>query len=311
MENENLIIKDDISNEEIKNLIYTIRGKQVMLDSDVAMLYHYQTKRINEAVKRNKERFPENFCFQLTTEEIKNIKMPNVVLNLKNENNWSQFATSSKSENIKHRGKKYLPYVFTEQGIAMLATILHTPVAAEVSVNIMRAFVKMRKYISANLIEQDNMKNMLIKHDNEIKLLQESFSKLEEKEKINHVFYEGQIYDAYSLLIDIFKEAKKEIIIIDNYADKSILDMITNLNVKVIIVTKKFNLLKDIDIKKYNKQYHNLKVIYSDKFHDRFIILDKKVLYHSGASYKDLGNKCFAINKMEDKEYLEIIIRNI
>ena len=105
MENENLIIKDDISNEEIKNLIYTIRGKQVMLDSDVAMLYHYQTKRINEAVKRNKERFPENFCFQLTTEEIKNIKMPNVVLNLKNENNWSQFATSSKSKNIKHRGK--------------------------------------------------------------------------------------------------------------------------------------------------------------------------------------------------------------
>jgi len=155
------------------------------------------------------------------------------------------------------------------------------------------------------------MKNMLIKHDNEIKLLQESFSKLEEKEKINHVFYEGQIYDAYSLLIDIFNEAKKEIIIIDNYADKSILDMITNLNVKVIIVTKKFNLLKDIDIKKYNKQYQNLKVIYSDKFHDRFIILDKKVLYHSGASYKDLGNKCFAITKMEDKEYLKTIIKNI
>ena len=133
----------------------------------------------------------------------------------------------------------------------MLATVLHTPVAAEVSVNIMRSFVKMRKYISVNLIEQDNMKNMLIKHDNEIKLLQESFSKLEEKEKINHIFYEGQIYDAYSLLIDIFRKAKKEIIIIDNYADKSILDMITNLNVKVTIVTKKFNLLKDIDIKKY------------------------------------------------------------
>ena len=181
----------------------------------------------------------------------------------------------------------------------------------KVNVQIIDAFVKMRKYISANLIEQDNMKNMLIKHDNEIKLLQESFSKLEEKEKINHIFYEGQIYDAYSLLIDIFKEAKKEIIIIDNYADKSILDMITNLNVKVIIVTKKFNLLKDIDIKKYNRQYHNLKVIYSDKFHDRFIILDKKVLYHSGASYKDLGNKCFAINKIKDDEYLENILIKI
>ena len=201
--------------------------------------------------------------------------------------------------------------VFTEQGIAMLSTILKSKVAVETSIRIMDAFVKMRKYISANLIEQDNMKNMLIKHDNEIKLLQESFSKLEEKEKINHIFYDGQIYDAYSLLIDIFKEAEKEIIIIDNYADKSILDMITNLNVKVIIVTKKFNLLKDIDIKKYNKQYHNLKVIYSDKFHDRFIILDKKVLYHSGASYKDLGNKCFAINKIEDNEYLKNILKKI
>ena len=193
----------------------------------------------------------------------------------------------------------------------MLATVLHTPVAAEVSVNIMRAFVKMRKIISSNLIEQKYINELVIKDNERINLLEESFSKLEEKEKINHIFYEGQIYDAYSLLIDIFKGAKEEIIIIDNYADKSILDMITSLNVKVIIVTKKFNLLKDIDIKKYNRQYNNLKVIYSDKFHDRFIILDKKVLYHSGASYKDLGNKCFAITKIKDKWYLETIIKNI
>ena len=263
-----------------------------MLDCDLAKLYECKngTKEINQAVKNNTDKFPNDFYFRLSEVELKYLRSKNLTAN---------------------RKSRSLPYVFTEQGIAMLATVLHTPVAAEVSVNIMRAFVKMRKYISANLIEQDNMKNMLIKHDNEIKLLQESFSKLEEKEKINHIFYEGQIYDAYSLLIDIFKEAKKEIIIIDNYADKSILDMITNLNVKVIIVTKKFNLLKDIDIKKYNKQYHNLKVIYSDKFHDRFIILDKKVLYHSGASYKDLGNKCFAITKMEDKEYLKTIIKNI
>ena len=157
----------------------------------------------------------------------------------------------------------------------------------------------------------ENKNSIILNHEERILKLEESFDKLNEKEKINAIFYEGQIYDAYSLLIDIFNEAKKEIIIIDNYADKSILDMITNLNVKVIIVTKKFNLLKDIDIKKYNKQYHNLKVIYSDKFHDRFIILDKKVLYHSGASYKDLGNKCFAITKMEDKEYLKTIIKNI
>ena len=276
----------------IENMIYEIRGKQVMLDSDLAKLYNVETKRINEAVKNNPYKFPERFSFRLNEIEMENL--------------WSKFSTAK----ISNMSRSY-PRVFTEQGIAMLSTILKSKVAVETSIRIMDAFVKMRKYISANLIEQDNMKNMLIKHDNEIKLLQELFSKLEKKEKINHIFYEGQIYDAYSLLIDIFRKAKKEIIIIDNYADKSILDMITNLNVKVIIVTKKFNLLKDIDIKKYNKQYHNLKVIYSDKFHDRFVIIDKKVLYHSGASFKDLGNKCFAITKIKDKEYLETIIKNI
>ena len=280
-------LKEDLS---IENMIYEIRGRQVMLDCDLAKLYNVETKRINEAVKNNPDKFPERFYFRINENEFFSLK--------------SKISTSKGGSRKGHN-------VFTEQGIAMLSTILKSKVAVETSIRIMDAFVKMKKYISANLIEQDNMKNMLIKHDNEIKLLQESFSKLEEKEKINHIFYEGQIYDAYSLLIDIFNEAKKEIIIIDNYADKSILDMITNLNVKVIIVTKKFNLLKDIDIKKYNKQYHNLKVIYSDKFHDRFIILDKKVLYHSGASYKDLGNKCFAINKIEDNEYLKNILKKI
>ena len=276
----------------IENMIYEIRGKQVMLDSDLAKLYECRngTKEINQAVKNNPAKFPNDFYLRLSEVELKYLRSKNLTAN---------------------RKSRSLPYAFTEQGIAMLATVLHTPVAAEVSVNIMRAFVKMRKIISSNLIEQKYI-NELVRKDNEsINLLEESFSKLEEKEKINHIFYEGQIYDAYSLLIDIFKGAKEEIIIIDNYADKSILDMITNLNVKVTIVTRKFNLLKDLDIKKYNKQYHNLKVIYSDKFHDRFVIIDKKVLYHSGASFKDLGNKCFAITKMEDKEYLETIIKNI
>ena len=281
----------------IENMIYEIRGKQVMLDSDLSKLYQCKngTKSINLAVNRNVKKFPNDFYFQLTNNETENLRF--------------HFETSNSTTN--YGGKRYNPYAFTEQGVAMLATILHTPVAAEVSVNIMRTFVKMRKIISSNLIEQKYINELVIKDNERINLLEESFSKLEEKEKINHIFYEGQIYDAYSLLIDIFKEAKKEIIIIDNYADKSILDMITNLNVKVIIVTKKFNLLKDIDIKKYNRQYHNLKVIYSDKFHDRFIIIDKKVLYHSGASYKDLGNKCFAINKIKDDEYLENILIKI
>ena len=274
----------------IENMIYEIRGKQVMLDSDLAKLYNVETKRINEAVKNNPDKFPGRFYFRINENEFLSLK--------------SKFSTSKGGSRKGHN-------VFTEQGIAMLSTILKSKVAVETSTRIMDAFVKMRKIISSNLIEQKYINELVIKDNERINLLEESFSKLEEKEKINHIFYEGQIYDAYSLLIDIFKEAKKEMIIIDNYADKSILDMITNLNVKVTIVTRKFNLLKDIDIKKYNRQYHNLKVIYSDKFHDRFIIIDRKKLYHSGASYKDLGNKCFAITKIEDKEYLETILKNI
>ena len=281
----------------IENMIYEIRGKQVMLDCDLAKLYQCKngTKEINQAVKNNLDKFPERYSFQLSDNEYNNLR--------------SNFLTSSLESG--YGGRRYNPRVFTEQGIAMLSTILKSKVAVETSIRIMDTFVKMRKIISSSLIEQKYINELVIKDNERINLLEESFSKLEEKEKINHIFYEGQIYDAYSLLIDIFNEEKKEIIIIDNYADKSILDMITNLNVKVIIVTKKFNLLKDIDIKKYNKQYHNLKVMYSDKFHDRFIILDKKVLYHSGASYKDLGNKCFAINKIEDNEYLKNILKKI
>ena len=272
----------------IENMIYEIRGKQVMLDSDLARLYECTngTKTINQAVKRQINKFPERYMFQLNELEFKNICGPNMGPQV------NKIRT--------------MPYAFTEQGVAMLATILKTPVADIVSMKIIDAFVYMKRYLSF-----ENKTSIILNHEERILKLEESFDKLNEKEKINTIFYEGQIYDAYSLLIDIFKEAKKEIIIIDNYEDKSILDMITNLNVKVTIVTKKFNLLKDIDIKKYNKQYHNLKVIYSDKFHDRFVIIDKKVLYHSGASFKDLGNKCFAINKIEDKEYLKIIIRNI
>ena len=281
-------LKEDLN---IENMIYEIRGKQVMLDSDLARLYECTngTKTINQAVKRHINKFPERYMFQLTKSEYDNLK--------------SQIGTSSLNT---YGGVRKMPYAFTEQGVAMLATILKTPVADIVSMKIIDAFVYMKRYLSF-----ENKNSIILNHEERILKLEEFFDKLNEKEKINAIFYEGQIYDAYSLLIDIFKEAKKEIIIIDNYEDKSILDMITNLNVKVTIVTRKFNLLKDIDIKKYNRQYHNLKVIYSDKFHDRFIILDKKVLYHSGASFKDLGNKCFAITKMEDKEYLEIIIRNI
>ncbi len=277
----------EVGTLNIEDMIYEIRGKQVMLDSDLAKLYNVETKRINEAVKNNPNKFPERFCFRITESDFISLK--------------SKISTSKGGSRKGHN-------VFTEQGIAMLSTILKSKVATETSIRIMDAFVYMRKYISNNLIEQKYINKMVFDHDNEIKLLQESFSKLEEKEKINHIFYEGQIYDAYSLLMDILSKAKNEIIIIDNYAGKELLDIIKDISVDIKIVSSNIDsTLK----KKYESQYSNVTFINNNTFHDRFIIIDRKELYNSGASFKDLGKKCFAINKIEDKEILSNIIKKI
>ena len=274
--------------EKIENLIYEVRGKQVMLDSDLARLYGCVngTKTINQAVKRNVDKFPDDFYFQLTKNEFFNLK--------------SQVGTSSWND---YGGIRKLPYVFTEQGVAMLATIIKTKVATEMSITIMRAFVAMRKYISSNLIEQKYINNMVLEHDSQIKLLQSTFNKLEEKKKVNEIYFDGQIYDAYSKIQEIFKEAKKEIIIIDGYADNTILDIIKRLKVNVTIVTKPNNLLTKQDVLKYNKQYYNLKVIYDNSFHDRYFILDGKTVYHCGASINRIGYKTFSITLIGD-EYM-------
>ena len=319
MENEtkNLIVKDEISNEEIKNLIYTIRGKQVMLDSDVAMLYHYPTKRINESVNRNKQRFPENFCFQLTEEEYKSLRFKNLTLNeanskdeIQNNSLRSQIATLDKNIGRgKHR--KYLPYVFTEQGIAMLSGLLKNDIAIQVSINIMNAFVEMRRFFAVNgqLFERlTNVEYKLLEHD---KKFDKVFDRLQNEENIKQrIFFDGQIYDAYSLIIDIIKRANKKILIIDNYIDDSVLKMPTkkNKNVEVIILTSDKSNIQQIDIQKFNKEYPILKLAKTNKFHDRFIVIDNKEMYHLGASIKDLGKKCFGINKIEDMEIIGKII---
>ena len=276
-----------IKEEKIANMIYEIRGKQVMIDSDLAKLYGVETKRINEAVRNNHQKFPERFCFKLSKNEYLDILR-------------SQNATSSLNYN-NYGGRRYNPRVFTEQGVAMLATILKSDVATQISIAIMDAFVIMRKYISNELIEKKYINNLVIKHDEDIKLLQESFNKFEEKKKENEIYFNGQIYDAYSKIVDILKVANDNIIIIDNYADKFVLDMIRNIKTDVIIICKTNGLLKEIDINKYQKQYNNLKVFYSNDFHDRYIILDQKEIYHCGASLNYAGNKTFSINKLEDK----------
>ena len=290
-----IIVKDNI---KIENLIYEIRGKQVMLDSDLAMLYGCKngTKSLNLAVKRHINRFPERFMFQLTKEEYSSI--------------YSRFQIETLNKNNQKQGLniKYLPYVFTEQGVAMLSAILKTDVAEEISIKIMDAFVAMKNIINTSLIEQKYINSLVLEHDTNIKLLQQSFDEFSSKEKINHIFYNGQIYDAYSLLIDILNKAKKEIIIIDNYAGKELFDITKDIKVNIKIYTKNID---EISKKKYMQEYSNIEIITTDIFHDRFIILDNKELYNLGSSLKDIGKKCTSINRIEDSTILKELISRL
>ena len=267
--------------EKIKSMIYEIRGKQVILDSDLANLYNVETKNLNKTVSRNIARFPENFMFRLTDNEYESLRF--------------QIGTSKS-----RGGRRYLPYAFTEQGVAMLAGLLHSDIAIEMSIAIINTFVAMRKFISTSLIEQRYIKDLVLEHDYDIKLLKESFSKFEEKRKINEIYFSGQIYDAYSKIKDILKEAKKDIIIIDAYADKTVLDIIKDINVIVTLIVKTKTLLTNLDISRYNSQYNNLTIKYNDSFHDRYFILDNNKIYHCGTSINRIGSKTFSINIIED-----------
>ena len=295
MEENKLSIQNEFSIEDIKNLIYTIRGKQVMMDSDVANIYHCETKYVNRVVKRNIERFPEEFCFQLNENEFEVLRCQFVTLN----------------ENGRGQHRKYLPYVFTEQGIAMLSALLKSDVAVSVSVNIMKAFIEMRKFLMLNgqVFERlTSVEHKLLEHD---KKFDEVFNQFQLEENIKQrIFFDGQIYDAYKLIVDIIKKSNKKILIIDNYIDDTVLKMLAKKkkNVEVVILTSDKSNIETLDIKKFNKEYPTLKVAKTNKFHDRFIVIDNKEMYHLGASIKDVGKKCFGINKIEDKQIIEKIV---
>lgn len=269
--------------EKIENMIYEIRGKQVMLDYDLARLYECKngTKSINQAVKRNLNKFPERYMFKLTEEEFNIICGPNL--------------GPQKSKT------RTLPYVFTEQGVAMLATILRTSVADIVSMKIIDAFVYMRKYLTYN-----NKDSLILNHEELILKLEESFNKLSAKQ--NSIIYEGCIYDSYSLLLDILNEAYEEIIIVDNYANKELFDILKNINKKIYVISKN---LDNILINKYSKQYSNVTFINNDLFHDRYIILDRKTVYVSGMSLKDLGKKYSYMYKMNEKIFINDLVSRI
>ena len=292
MENETELISLDTN--DIKRRIFTIRGKQVMLDSDLAELYGYDVKRLNEQVRRNKERFPEDFMFQLLKEEIP-------------DSSKSQIATLNESGNKRGSNVKKLPYAFTEQGIYMLSTVLRGELAVKQSIFIMRAFREMRHFIANNAALFERISSVELRQleyqkqtDKKIDQLFECIG--EHTETHQKIFFDGQIYDAFSLLIELIQKAEQEIILVDGYVDVSTLNVLAKKKsgVAVTIYTFPKTKLTAQDVAAFNAQYPQLDVKYTNVFHDRFLILDRKTVYHIGASLKDAGKKCFGITLMKD-----------
>ena len=279
----------------IENKILVIKGQQVMLDRDLAELYGVETKVLNQAVKRNIERFPDRFMFQLNKDEAESCSRSQIVTL---ENLKSQIVTSSWG------GRRKLPYAFTEQGVAMLASVLKSPTAIQISIKIIDAFVAMRRFLLNNtkiFTEIDSIKHHLIESDERIDTLFTLMDRYKIEDK-QGVFVQGQIYDAYTKFQELIQKAQKEIILIDNYIDLTVLDQLTakNAGVDVIVYTQHKTPIKKLDIAKFNAQYPTLKIKHTNTMHDRFLILDNSEIYHIGASLKDLGKKCFGFTRLED-----------
>jgi len=273
-----------VNEEIIKNKIFTIRDIQVMLDRDLAKLYEIEIKVFNQAVKRNIKRFPNTFRFQLTKDELETLRSQNVTF----------------KENL---NTKYLPYVFTEQGVSMLSAVLKSDIAIEISIKIIESFISMRKLITSNISIYDRFERVeqrLSLHDDKFNKI---FEAIEEKgvPQKQHIFYDGQIFDAYLFVSDIIKSAKISIKLIDSYVDESTLVLFTKRyeNVRMQIYTKTVSKQLKLDLEKHNTQYPKIEIVRFDLSHDRFLIIDEKEVYHFGASLKDLGKKWFAVSKMD------------
>lgn len=292
---------------DIKSMIYVVRNQQVMVDSDLAILYQVETKVLNRSVKRNNKRFPEDFCFQLTTEEYEVLRC--------------QFVTSkiNADRTADNRGgRRYLPYVFTEQGISMLASVLHSEIAINVSISIMRAFVEMRRFISNNSMLFERISTVELRQLEYQKQTDEKLEQIfeyisEHEESSQKVFFDGQIYDAFSLIVSLIQKAEKEITLIDGYVDVGTLNLLSKKksDVTVTIYTQKQTKLTKADVKNFNAQYPTLKIKYTKVFHDRFLILDRTTAYHVGASLKDAGKKCFGINLIQDAGIIKDILQRL
>ena len=296
-----------LSTDNIKSKIHTIRGLQVLLDTDLAELYNVETKRLNEQVRRNINRFPQGFMFQLTNSEFDSLRPQFVTLN-----NGERVFNNLKSQIATSRwgGKRKLPYAFTEQGVAMLSGVLKSEIAVKVSIQIIGAFVAMRRFISANaqvFQRLDFVEKKQIEHD---KKFDEIFDAIQSKgiKPEKGIFFGGQVFDAYKFVSDVIRTANKSIILIDNYIDDSVLTLFgkRNSNVQVTIFTKEISRQLALDLEKYNSQYPPVEIKEFKQSHDRFLIIDDKEVYHIGASLKDLGKKWFAFSKF-DKEAFNLL----
>ena len=301
---KNAIVPIAMKVDEIGNMIYTIREKQVMLDHDLAALYGYEVRVLNQQVKRNIGRFTDDFMFQLTRDEVETVK--------------SQIVTSPNFFSGQEGGRRKSPYAFTEQGIYMLATVLKGEVAEQQSIFIMRAFREMRRFIANNALLFEKVSHIELKQLEYQKSADEKFDKVfqyieDHTESEQKIFFEGQIYDAFSLIISIIQKAASEIILIDGYVDVDTLNILAKKNngVDVKIITYASASLTNRDVANFNAQYPTLTVKKTQEFHDRFIVLDGKTTYHIGASIKDAGKKCFCISLINDPTVAADLLKRV
>ena len=297
---EKEVLELGITAEQIRSRIYTIRGLQVMLDYDLAQLFQVETRILNQAVKRNIERFPERFCFQLTEKELSESKSQLVILN----------KGQGRGSNV-----KYLPHVFTEEGVAMLSAVLRSSIAVSVSIRVMDAFVAMHHYLSDNAMVFQRLDRIELKQLEADDKFKKIFSQLEQPRPNKAViFFKGQMWDATSCIEEIISKAENSIILIDNYVDRKTLDLLSKKKSGIpveIHTTEKNCQLTGKEISDFRNQYGPLVIRTTDEFHDRFLILDNKELYHIGASIKDAGKKAFEISLNEDEGILKGILSRL
>jgi hypothetical protein len=297
--------------DNIESQIYTIRTTQVMLDSDLAVLYNVETKVLNQAVKRNIDRFPETFRFQLTYDEIEILRSQYATSEEEVKSSKSQIVTLNKGRG---HNVKYLPYAFTEQGVAMLSAVLRSDVAVQVSIQIMQAFVSMRKFLLNNASVFQRLDQVEMKQLKTDEKIEQIFKALEagQPKPDKGIFFDGQVFDAYVFVAELIKKAKTDIILIDNYVDESVLMLLSKRDKKAsaTIYTKSITKTLQLDIEKHNSQYTTIAIKELTVSHDRFLIIDRKELYHLGASLKDLGKKWFAFSKL-DGNILEMMLEQI